>query len=132
MTELHVLKNFTYSTDGVTSHEAKVDEVPNPAIPEDLLPGLLKERYISLDGEKKAPGAPENKMNSGSQENKGGAGGDNNSGVYTAKHVGRGSWFIFKGDEKLPLKLTKADAKAFNKLPPEKQAEFVEAQLANE
>ena len=56
MTDTKVLKNFSYSLNGIKSHQAFVGVTPDPDIPADLVEALVAEGYISVDG------APENKM----------------------------------------------------------------------
>lgn len=49
MTNYTVLKNFRYSLNGIHSHQAKVGVTPDPEVPDELLPGLEAEEYISFD-----------------------------------------------------------------------------------
>lgn len=57
---LTVLRPFPYSTNGLNQFPAMPGVEPDPPIPADLLPGLVKEGYVALEG-KAISGAPENK-----------------------------------------------------------------------
>ncbi|MCG8445911.1 MAG: hypothetical protein MI753_09370 [Hyphomicrobiales bacterium] len=57
-----ILKPFPFSRDGINAEHAKPSDQIN--IPDNLVPGLLKERYVTVldeEGAKSLSGSPENK-----------------------------------------------------------------------